>query len=76
MQLQKIINSQIKLGFQIKSNLDIKSDFKDQKWLQISKLYFRDNSFVIFSGYTRPSEVTSIDNQQQPWVTIISGHPD
>ena len=31
MQLQKIINSQIKSGFQIKNNFDIKNDFKDQK---------------------------------------------
>jgi len=52
----------MKLGFKIKNNFDIKSDFKDQKWLQISKLYFGDNSLAFFSGYTRPSEITSIDN--------------
>ena len=62
----------MKLGFKIKNNFDIKSDFKDQKWLQISKLYFGDNSLAFFSGYTRPSEITSIDNLIDNLTTTMS----
>ena len=64
MQLQKIINSQIKLGFQIQSNLNHQSDFKDQKWLQISELYFRDKKQVLRYRATSEMNENSGSNER------------
>ena len=50
MQLQKIINSQMKLGFQIKSNLDIRSEFKDQSDFRLANYMSEITSFFFNLG--------------------------